>query len=265
MRVDFYYFSGTGNTFLIVKAMKEAFEKHGVKTFLHRIEKTKAVPYNESIVGLAFPVALQGTYPFVWKFVKSLPSARNRKIFMVDTLESFSGGIIGPVKKIVTSKGYLPIGALEIKMPSNLLNKNIDRNVNALKVKNGLEIAKEYAENLIARSTRWKRFPVISDLMSTFSKSKKTWSFFRKIFKMESNEEKCIKCGLCERLCPVDNIFIDERVKFGNECVFCMRCISFCPTEAIEMRRFGKRIEFKKYRAVTVNELIKDDDEEQSG
>ena len=72
--IDFYYFSGTGNTFLIVKKMKQAFEKNDIKVNLYRLEKTKPkdVDLNNTI-GLGFPVAEQGTYPFVWDFVKSLP------------------------------------------------------------------------------------------------------------------------------------------------------------------------------------------------
>ena len=38
---------------------------------------------------------------------------------MVDTLGGFSGGIVGPLRRLLTRKGYAPLGAREIRMPMN--------------------------------------------------------------------------------------------------------------------------------------------------
>ena len=37
--IDFYYFSGTGNTFMVVSEMKRVFERYGFKVNLFRMEK----------------------------------------------------------------------------------------------------------------------------------------------------------------------------------------------------------------------------------
>jgi len=47
--------------------------------------------------------------------------------------------------------------------------------------------------------------------------------------------------------------WMDEYLEFRNECQFCMRCISFCPTGAIHLP--GK--EYEVYRAVEVGELLR--------
>ena len=94
--LDFYYFSGTGNTLLVVKKMQEVFEQHGSTVQLYRIEATNPNTINvQHAIGLGFPVAEQGTYPFVWDFIRSLPPSNGTPIFMVDTLMAFSGGIVG--------------------------------------------------------------------------------------------------------------------------------------------------------------------------
>lgn len=50
--------------------------------------------------------------------------------------------------------------------------------------------------------------------------------------------DKCISCGKCEALCPLNNIrLVNGRPKWGESCTHCMACISFCPAEAIE---YGK-------------------------
>ncbi len=120
--VDFYYFSGTGNTLLVAEEIARVLKSDGYSVSLHRMELfiDKRPPLEKNAaLGLAFPVAVQSTYPFVWKFVESLPEGDGREVFMVDTLATFSGGIVGPLKKALEKKGYTPIGAIEIKMPSN--------------------------------------------------------------------------------------------------------------------------------------------------
>ena len=50
--------------------------------------------------------------------------------------------------------------------------------------------------------------------------------------------DKCIFCGKCEALCPLNNIrLVNGKPKWGENCTHCMACISFCPAEAIE---YGK-------------------------
>ncbi len=259
--IDFYFFSGTGNTFLVVKKMREIFEINGVEVKLHKIEKNLKIIVRD-ILGIGFPVAIQGTYPFVWKFVKDLPRAKGTKVFIVDTLESFSGGVVGPMKKILLSKGYTPIGAREIKMPPNLLNKKANDPKTKVIISKGLKEAEEYSVQLLKGKAKWKRIPIISDLTSTLSRSSITWKLFRKILKIGVDENKCAKCGLCSQLCPTNNIYMQEYPTFGNECMLCMRCVSFCPNEAIHIKTFGRELKFERYKSVKANDLLKtyDDD-----
>jgi ferredoxin/flavodoxin len=260
-RIVFYYFSGTGNTLLVVKQMKEVFEDEGINVELHKMEdSTKEEFADADLIGLAFPVAIQGTYPLVWKFIKSLPKTNGTKIFMVDTLESFSGGVVGPVKRILKSKGYAPIAAKEIKMPRNLLNKKIDKDENSKKISNGLGEAKNYVYDILNSNTSWKRVPVLSDLISLFSKSKLLWKMTRNIFKVDVDETKCVKCKTCSKLCPVENVTMQEYPNFGDKCIFCMRCVSYCPVQAIDVKVFNKPIQFERYSAVRVSEFLSRDD-----
>lgn len=48
----------------------------------------------------------------------------------------------------------------------------------------------------------------------------------------------CIGCGKCESICPVNNIVRrGVRPHWQGNCIHCMACICYCPTEAIE---YGK-------------------------
>ena len=53
------------------------------------------------------------------------------------------------------------------------------------------------------------------------------------------NKELCIACGLCEKICPADAIYVLESNKRqidNSACLVCYSCLKSCPTGAIRYR-----------------------------
>ncbi|MFH0947762.1 MAG: EFR1 family ferrodoxin [Elusimicrobiota bacterium] len=254
--IDFYYFSGTGNTLLVVKKMRDVFVKNKINTNLYKIEKTDPKKINPNFtIGLAFPVECFSTFPFVWKFLKSLPSVNGTDIFMVDTLGGASGGIVGPLKKILIKKGYNPIGAAEIQMPANIFYVQKESN-NRKKIEKGLLKAENYAADLINGKSKWCRVPILSDIVyfaSTALTKLFDWQPHQKWFLFKVDKSKCTRCGICTKLCPVSNIEMQEYPVYGMKCQYCLRCVSFCPEQSIPCFFNHKG---KPYRAVNSGELL---------
>ncbi len=68
---------------------------------------------------------------------------------------------------------------------------------------------------------------------------------FVKLFGLELKANKsCIKCGKCVKICPKNNIVLNNKIKFKLKCMMCMACIYKCPVKAIHPK-FSKFIEFK--------------------
>ncbi|MEA3508376.1 MAG: EFR1 family ferrodoxin [Synergistota bacterium] len=254
--IGFFVFSGAGNTLLVAERMSEVFREHGIEVHLAPLERTDPADTDRFVsLGLAFTVAMFSTYPFVWDFMEKLPPGRGREVFMVDTMGGMSGGMVGPLKSLLVRKGYKPVGAREIRMPSNYSRTETGGEKDREKIRKGLGEARKYATELLRGTSRWGRFPVAPDLVSRISRNPmgRPWRMMRKSFVLEVNPHKCTRCGLCKRICPVGNIRIEDIPVFGSECQLCQRCFAFCPEAAISVS--GK--EYVQYRSVERTKMLK--------
>jgi ferredoxin len=52
--------------------------------------------------------------------------------------------------------------------------------------------------------------------------------------RIEVNQNKCLRCGLCVGSCPENAIFLREvELVFNDDCVFCGTCVRLCPVGAL--------------------------------
>lgn len=64
----------------------------------------------------------------------------------------------------------------------------------------------------------------------------KPTSYFS-LMRVKRDEEKCINCGICKNVCPMDVDMMDNsrRRINGTECILCMKCIEACPQNALHL------------------------------
>ena len=49
--------------------------------------------------------------------------------------------------------------------------------------------------------------------------------------------EKCVGCGICQEVCPVGAVEVDECARIQtNSCIGCGRCVQECPHEALALQ-----------------------------
>lgn len=248
--IDIYYFSGTGNTLLVVNEVAKTLQQHGKEVNLYKITNSDPATINlRHVIGLAFPVAVFSTYPFVWDFINKLPHTNDTEIFMLDSLAGFSGGIVGPLKKVLQKKGYHPIGANEFIMPGNYGKAIPSPTKIREKIAKMRTKAAKFAKLLITGKTHWYRVPWVSDLVRLLSRSNKPWQSMSKNITIDKN--LCNKCGICARICPTQCIKMQGFPVKQNGCVACMHCVAFCPQNAILYKE--KQV---RYLAPNIEEIL---------
>lgn len=57
------------------------------------------------------------------------------------------------------------------------------------------------------------------------------------LLRVKVDESKCISCGKCKKVCPMDVDVTDNsrQRKNGTECILCMECVDGCPKQAIKL------------------------------
>lgn len=249
--IDLYYFSGTGNTLLAAREMQKVFSEKGHNCTLRRIETSDPQKIDLShAIGLAFPIAAFTTYPLVLDFINGMPAAKGTKVFALSTMGGFSLCAMGPVKRILKQKGFQPVGAKQVVMPSNLWYKKYNQDKVQKTIDKGQRTTRSFALALMAGKASWVRFPLIPDLLFPLFTSKKVWQSTPNYVKV--NAEKCTKCAQCVEMCPVGAIQINEGLVISNACQWCMRCISYCPEKALY---YGKD-QYQRYKPVKPEELL---------
>jgi len=83
-------------------------------------------------------------------------------------------------------------------------------------------------------------------------------------YKVERDDDRCIRCLVCVRQCPYDATFYDPHrglvYNRDENCVNCRRCDVMCPTNAIEIRPWGDFRKNDNWRPNTIRSIYKQAD-----
>jgi polyferredoxin len=90
----------------------------------------------------------------------------------------------------------------------------------------------------------WCRICPLGGLTALFS----TFTPFKQIAltRLNKNEEKCTKCGICKRVCPTQVTEVFDK-KGGDvtvsDCMLCFRCVEMCPyKDTLQVKVGGKTV-----------------------
>ena len=207
----------------------------------------------EAMLGLAFPTHSFAIPENVLSFVRALPRVSGRPAIMLGTHGMISGGVVGPMKRELTAKGFQCIAARIVSMPDSFFPFASDA-ANQRKFERGLSQARRYADDVIAGTARWTRWAILSDVHAAlfgglFAVRRGCRKWYTTV---HVQKERCTRCESCVRCCPVNALEreADAPPRPNKTCTNCLRCVAVCPADA--MRHM---IGFRPYRSEEANAL----------
>lgn len=243
-KVAIVYFSGTGNTKYIAEKMKEAIVKTDMEVDLINIEKDKINPniYKHIIIG--GPVYVERYPEILLKYMESNLSNYKGTCMLYST--QGSEGLTPVFKHAIKRINHLKVTYCKhLYMPNNFYNFGFkkcpkEKEIELIKSAS-IEAQKGVLEFFTGRTNSWdisNSRVVLAEMVYRL-----VYSFFRSLMmkKLSVDENKCIKCGLCEKSCPGKSIKVFPKLTINNNCTFCQRCINICPKNAFLYK--GKAID----------------------
>ena len=243
------YFSATGNTEFVAREIASRIGDECLN-LLGKIKDNDLSPLSSDKPWIiCSPVYVCEMPRFLVSFLSKLPLEGSREAYMIFTSGGYAG-CSGPLcKSMLRKKGLTVKGYTDFAMPRNYpVSKKYDM------------LERDEIESRLDKS--YQRFDEVAGLIKAGEKLPHRYVFLlekavtlpfnpvwcKNVFKSDDfvSSDACIGCGLCARMCPLNNIKItDGKPVWGTSCTHCMACLGNCPKEAIE---YGDRtVDKSKY------------------
>ena len=239
------YFSGTGNTKHCVTEFVRCYDENSISVSIESAGVNDMIAEHDFIV-FGYPIYFSNAPKIVRDFIKSNKNSFcNKKIFIVCTMGLFSGDGAGCTARIFKRYKAKVIGGLHLKMPDcigdvKLLKKSLEENKRLIEQAN--EKIKHSAQRLKDGKPTKEGLNFFYHMAGLFGQRlwfyKKTTSYKKKPI---INIEKCVGCGQCAKICPLNNLEIKNgKATSKGKCTLCYRCFSSCPAKALTI--LGKQV-----------------------
>jgi flavodoxin/Pyruvate/2-oxoacid:ferredoxin oxidoreductase delta subunit len=254
-----YYFTGTGNSLVVAKDIAK--EINGELISIPSVISNDTVKTDADVIGIVFPVYMWGMPLIIERFVKKIENVKNKYVFAIATYGGMPGATINMLEKVIKSyNGELAAG-FTVHMPSNYIPM-----VEAIDDKKQQQLFNEMDKKVetIAEHIKSRRIVkkensnVFLRLIFSGIINRASSPHIPKMDKQFRVDEKCNSCGICQKICPVNNIdIIDRKPSWKGNCDQCFACLQWCPEKAIQC---GKNtVARKRYHHpdVTIADIIK--------
>ena len=253
LRLTLLVFSATGNTRYVAGYLERVFEALPVAVEIVSVERVAPEAVEGfDVLGFGFPV-FEGDSPrFVREYIARLSPGEGRGAFVFCTKGALAGNAERKNLQRLQDRGYVPLGGMGAVMPGTdgmaFVSKE-GRYARWAQTKDfdSLEAVDRFAGRMgetladlaggVLAADRAKMVPlsILGVLIDPLWAA--AYGLFGGFLKSRFRaDDRCTRCGICGKLCPVDNITCtDEETTFGDGCALCMRCIHNCHVEAIQI------------------------------
>ncbi|MBN2085130.1 MAG: EFR1 family ferrodoxin [Anaerolineales bacterium] len=243
MNTQIYYFSGTGNSLHVAKALRKRLGETDLVPMVREANRGKTASSAE-VVGLVFPIHNLTSPDLVRQFLRRADLGSTKYLFAVATREC-SDKVFHDLDRILAAQGksldawfivampctYIPLFTLPSKNAAARMEADLQGKLNDIQAAVAEKRVDRYKDDPLVFLLGRILYPPISEF------------FFRARFPEMARsfhaDSKCTGCGLCERVCPSGRIRIQNgkpEWSASINCLYCFACLHWCPVEAVQIR-----------------------------
>ena len=234
MRMIVLYFSGTGNSKFIARQFAEKMDAES-----HSIEEKidfKKLLNSVDTVAVVYPIYGSCVPRIMREFVDLyMDEFKEKKLIIFCTQMMFSGDGARAFARLIPNCEEHILYAEHFNMPNNICNYPLLPMTQKELVTKPLKAVKRLDEictdirNGVIKKRGWNIFSSIlgktQNIAYPMMEEKARHSFYA--------DDSCSKCGLCVKICPMNNLeIINDRVMQKDNCTVCYRCVNACPKQA---------------------------------
>jgi ferredoxin len=229
-----FYFTGTGGSLYAAKRIAAALPGHAPVPIAALMGEAEIIA-DADAAGFVFPLYYTGLPRIVAGFVRKLSFAKPCRVFAVVLCGRPRGNALHQLDALLRRRGAVLSAGFYLPTQSNYLpyNELTDRAATARRVEAGERKLGEILAHLRNGDRSVEEdgaFYLRVAYRFLIRRSEKYDRYFH-------TNENCSSCGICARVCPVDNIELAEgRPKWLHRCQFCLACIHYCPQRAIQWK-----------------------------
>ncbi|RXE58160.1 EFR1 family ferrodoxin [Acetivibrio mesophilus] len=231
------YFSATGNTEYVARAIKDEFANNNIPCDMYEVSKNSGFEDKYDFYVFGAPIYAEMFPPFYTEWVKKhITKGNGRKCIVFSTQANTIACGPSTFAKELNKIGFEVVIEDNVLMPNNyylvMFRKFTEQQVN-----DTLKKSKDLARTLVDRFIKHE-----NQLIN--AKAREIWA--KPVFKLfllwsrkwakkslVADMGKCTRCGLCQKQCPVNNIKVNkDSITFFENCVSCQRCVHKCPANA---------------------------------
>ena len=250
------YFSATGNTRFVARQLATRLGDEALD-LLERIRRGDHSPiHSDKPFVICAPTYVCEMPRFFADYLRKTPLTGCTDAYFIFTSGGYCGISGALARTIVGKKGLRYMGCAELTMPRNSIVTDHYPELEKPEIERRIRSSAEAIEAIAAaignRERLRSRHVWLFEVAVTLPFNP-VWCRLKQGVSDFHVTDKCVGCGKCARLCPLNMIeIVDGRPAWrGKSCAHCMSCIQNCPVEAIQygnITQKKKRYLFEKYR-----------------